>query len=520
MVSLQYHCRPNESASMLRVLKAVAINELTKIAMDLQDNILKALYFALEDDSFSIGSRTTDSSDDNRIKTIVALGELCQRLARRETAVETLPVAWSPLPQTSNIASPFAVAPNSSRRMSATAPELARRFSAKLRGGYTTISDNRRMSDFAPEVVVVPLSPPAVPRANSAKKSPASEDASEAPSYLPSMAWFRKRSKSAKSIDRISPPEEECPRNSSYFTQRGGTPRAERSPSQSFRTYVTQTANFRRTNSGSFPAIAEGDHPIDDTLSAQGTDSDNTGTWTSGASVGALSHLSTSSACPQLAQSVFVSSSLLRVPRVENNHLGFCKGASELQRGNEDAFNEEQEWAFGKVPYLMCSQCAFTGRISYTKVWETTGMRFRWTFLAKSHVSQKKVSDNIHAYICMFCVFQGFDATVIQGSDSFLNHVAEHRADDFSDILLERTRCINFRAATDDEDFDINLIPFGKDEVEYRKRSATSPKFLQTQFEPIPLVEAPTQSPVEAPTEPMDRDERAIYEQVPWPYFR
>ncbi|KAK4999527.1 hypothetical protein LTR66_001452 [Elasticomyces elasticus] len=158
-----------------------------------------------------------------------------------------------------------------------------------------------------------------------------------------------------------------------------------------------------------------------------------------------------------------------QTPGPNNNYLGFCKGAWKLQNGDNKALSKRTEfssgWGSAEVPYLACSssKCAFAGRLPPTKidkVWESSkGIRFRWRFLAKSHVPQLKAENEQYAYSCQFCAFQGVETPVLFGTDTLLAHVQSHRSQQLGEVILFQTKCIANRLATDQEDFDINLLP-------------------------------------------------------------
>lgn len=157
-------------------------------------------------------------------------------------------------------------------------------------------------------------------------------------------------------------------------------------------------------------------------------------------------------------------------PAADNNYLGFCKGACKLQNGEKKAMSKMKEfndvWTHSEVYYLGCtsSKCAFAGRLPieeiWTKVWTSSkGIKFRWAFLAKSHVPQTKVHKENYAYQCLFCAFLGEETPVFHGTDTLLKHVQQHRGQPFGEVIRWRTKCINNCIAPDDEEFDINLYP-------------------------------------------------------------
>lgn len=115
--------------------------------------------------------------------------------------------------------------------------------------------------------------------------------------------------------------------------------------------------------------------------------------------------------------------------------------------------------------------------VIWTKVWrmnEAQGVIFRWPFLAKSHVCQKKVKDGQLIFRCMFCVFLCVQAPELHGTDAYLDHIArEHRGRVLTDVVLYQTKCVNDRVCEDSEDFDINLHPLTPSEEEQMRKQST-----------------------------------------------
>ena len=151
---------------------------------------------------------------------------------------------------------------------------------------------------------------------------------------------------------------------------------------------------------------------------------------------------------------------------------GFCKGAYKLQVGlSKDGIKlRNASGSFqGEGYYWACgsSKCAFEGRsCKVNKEWAFDdsirvyhGVRYRWVFLAKSHVMLAKVKDRIYDYRCVFCVYQGQEAPVFRGAKVLMQHISQHRGEDLDEAILQKTKCISMREAADEEDFDINLTP-------------------------------------------------------------
>jgi hypothetical protein len=162
-------------------------------------------------------------------------------------------------------------------------------------------------------------------------------------------------------------------------------------------------------------------------------------------------------------------------PNRKNNYLGFCKCAWRLQSGDEKAFIKSKDWtqrnAASNVYSLACDRfkCEFKSPYKSSGnpnvIWnklivdDEHGMKYRWSFLAKSHVTQKNVVNEDYSYQCQFCVFQGLQVPVMN-LQMLLEHInADHRKNPMSDVILDRTSCVADRICRDGEKFDINLYP-------------------------------------------------------------
>ena len=159
-------------------------------------------------------------------------------------------------------------------------------------------------------------------------------------------------------------------------------------------------------------------------------------------------------------------------PSPENEYSGFCKGAYYLQAGlyrdgmrlrNMSTAKTGESWYWG----CQNKYCVFEGpacKVSKEFIFDNTvrtfnSIKYRWSFLAKSHVAMKKSKAQIYNYRCIFCILKGISAPSITKIRPFLEHVAEHQGQHLEESILRRTLCINDRIAADDEYFDINLAP-------------------------------------------------------------
>ena len=174
----------------------------------------------------------------------------------------------------------------------------------------------------------------------------------------------------------------------------------------------------------------------------------------------------------------------IQMPTPENKFLGFCEAAWKLQHGDRKAF-KKTNWATSsrfKDYYFFCTCCPYYCRMSedhlWNKVWTMTpqGLKFRWSFLAKSHVPQKKrAKPSDYSYPCMFCVFLGSEAQSM-GLEKLFEHISSvHRFGKLDGEFLARTKCVSDRICQNEEDFDINIWPPMTGEISrFRKDSLVS----------------------------------------------
>lgn len=118
-------------------------------------------------------------------------------------------------------------------------------------------------------------------------------------------------------------------------------------------------------------------------------------------------------------------------------------------------------------------QCAFEGALFGTKKCPAfnpkvhvskSGVRFRWSFLAKSHITQSKVVKNQYNYGCVFCCTGNDPTPVFGGIDTLLEHLRSHNWQAIPAQVLHRAGCVVDRLCTDEEEFDINVPPFSGDD--------------------------------------------------------
>jgi hypothetical protein len=163
-------------------------------------------------------------------------------------------------------------------------------------------------------------------------------------------------------------------------------------------------------------------------------------------------------------------------PCKTNNYWGICKGAWVIR---EDALKglvlrTKPTGMYNVREILECMSCTFHGptysvphslkknrRISVVdpKVYTAMcGIRYRWIFLAKSHV-KKKAHDaqNETHYGCILCLSEVYVIETYDGIEMLMNHIAQVHIQDMSHELAKKMRCIQGRIAGNEEDWDINV---------------------------------------------------------------
>lgn len=197
-------------------------------------------------------------------------------------------------------------------------------------------------------------------------------------------------------------------------------------------------------------------------------------------------------------------------PCKENNYWGFCKGAwavrEDLKRGlgvqtrPDGMYNTHQIW--------QCRHCHFTGE-TYSAPHRTKrgkikkemivdpsvhvssiGIRYRWLFLAKSHVRKKETHISLPGgrpnltstskiggdggggvtvdlgggdvnYGCLVCSVEGNVTGIYGNVETLMNHVwLEHRVG-MSEMTRMKSRVVCGRVAGVEEEWDLNIVDGG-----------------------------------------------------------
>ncbi|OSS54426.1 hypothetical protein B5807_00549 [Epicoccum nigrum] len=166
-------------------------------------------------------------------------------------------------------------------------------------------------------------------------------------------------------------------------------------------------------------------------------------------------------------------------PCKDNNYWGFCKGAWDVREETKKglALRTMPSGMYNTKEVWECRSCNFRGN-TYTvtlpgkKAKKETivdpnihtsksGIRYKWIFLAKSHV-KKKTPDSAGEecnYGCVICSVELKVTSIFGNVDTLMYHLLEHVSDMTQKTMLQ-TRCIVGRTAGADESWDINVPLF------------------------------------------------------------
>lgn len=166
-------------------------------------------------------------------------------------------------------------------------------------------------------------------------------------------------------------------------------------------------------------------------------------------------------------------------PCKDNGYWGFCKGAwatrEDLKKGL--SVQSRPEGLYNTISIWQCKHCLFQGdtfggkgkkknmTVDPNVHVSAVGIRYRWIFLAKSHVKKKSVATNTEkgecSYGCMFCCAEGRGTGIYGNVQTLMNHIFLEHAKGITEDVKEKTRCVVGRTAGPQEQWDIN-IPFSR----------------------------------------------------------
>lgn len=158
----------------------------------------------------------------------------------------------------------------------------------------------------------------------------------------------------------------------------------------------------------------------------------------------------------------------------DTNYGGFCPGAYQLQVGlidNAIKIHNASTSMTGQGQYYACrnQKCVFEGpAVLYGKAWSydknlriRNELRYRWLFLAKSHIPQERVKNKLYDFRCLICVLLGDESSTFRGSNQLLEHVGGHAGTQLAGITLLGPVFVSNNSVMQahDDDFDIHFLP-------------------------------------------------------------
>jgi hypothetical protein len=170
-------------------------------------------------------------------------------------------------------------------------------------------------------------------------------------------------------------------------------------------------------------------------------------------------------------------------PCKANNYWGFCKGAWSIREDVKKGLSlrTQPSGMYNTKDIWECTSCTFKGAtfnaphptkknkeitvVDPRIVTSASQIRYKWIFLAKSHIKKKAVDSHTEDtnYGCVFCSLEDRVSSVYGGVETLMNHIALSHVADMSDVVRRKARCIIGREAGDAEtDWDINIPIFAR----------------------------------------------------------
>ncbi|KAJ5384233.1 hypothetical protein N7517_002144 [Penicillium concentricum] len=170
-------------------------------------------------------------------------------------------------------------------------------------------------------------------------------------------------------------------------------------------------------------------------------------------------------------------------PSKLNKYLGFCKGAWKVHSGFRGfrIYTEPGTGFYTQQSWLRCAHCAFEAPMAHkssnrnpqfeesVRTHKASGVRYRYGFLAKSHVYCKRDAGSHFApntprgaFCCVFCCAMAHGSTQVYGNlDTFMAHLVEQHwtVERGTLAVLPSVQCVVGRVASDSEKFDVNILP-------------------------------------------------------------
>ncbi|KAK4620097.1 hypothetical protein CLAFUW4_11289 [Fulvia fulva] len=156
-------------------------------------------------------------------------------------------------------------------------------------------------------------------------------------------------------------------------------------------------------------------------------------------------------------------------PAKINGYHNFCKGAWQVRDRAEEGLSIAMlPGATGfTVPHWKCKQCQFRSKAMNNATvlpdhvyFASSGVRYRWLFLAKSHIhaGTAQSKPEAYAYGCIFCAAEGRETAVHPNLDALMSHIlSKHKTAMMTPEVKAKTMCIVGGSPEKTQVWDINL---------------------------------------------------------------
>jgi hypothetical protein len=174
-------------------------------------------------------------------------------------------------------------------------------------------------------------------------------------------------------------------------------------------------------------------------------------------------------------------------PCKDNSYWGFCKGSWETRESESKGLvlTSRPEGMFSTSQVWQCRHCLFEGLARSiphpTKKnkkeavlddqihTSATGIRYRWSFLAKSHVKKTSYSSGGRNsaeeeaecnFGCVICSVEGTVTGIYGGVETLMDHIAnEHvyTGNTMNHMTMVRSKVVVGRTAGEEEEWDVNI---------------------------------------------------------------
>ncbi|KIW14892.1 hypothetical protein PV08_07677 [Exophiala spinifera] len=393
----------------------IAIIALLKITVDTQNALLEGLAQARVDDSIIDFEECIDASAQNRLNAVIELQKLERRMLAQEIERKRHVLQQQQQEET----------PSQTARASATA-----------------VTPDRQPSSQQPRAAQ-PEQPPPRPLQQNGRRSSA-------------LGRMLRRRETNSEIDR-----------SSQVTTSSAGSLPNDSPGPSQREGLFQLQDTPVLNNSTSPWSSPGSRSSVGTYdSALQPTRPPTRLNTEPGHVPTVSRQSTALSTMSAVSSLSTASTVYPI----TNFGGFCKYAHDLRGGSaKKALSRILLGTYHTDVAYKCAstKCNFAAKaLKKNNSYEiddrirqyADGVRYRWLFLAKSHVRQQRDSDR-SLFRCMICTMLGDEAGLFEGSKNLLAHVATHQGVSLGGTQLQGPMVFSNHgaASASENDFDLSL---------------------------------------------------------------